>query len=405
MSKKKKLLLFYILGDLFSAGLGYTLFFIFRKVYIESEKFGIPVPVKFTTSFYLGVIIIPVLWIIIYYFSGYYREVLRKSRLQEFGQTFFSSLIGVILVFFLFILDDTVINYKTYYESFFTLFILQFLLTWIIRTSITGYISNKIKSGKIISNTLLVGGNQPAVDIYQEMIALPGSTGYRFVGFVTVNGNSGNPLAVFLPQLGHFSKLTEIIEANEVEEVIIAIDPGDQDKINQIINQLHLSNIRIRAVPSMNDILSGKVKYSTIFDAPLLEISHDLMPAWQMNIKQFLDIIGATLMLLILSPLCLTLMVLVKLDSRGPVFYSHERIGRFGKPFKIYKFRSMYLNSEKNGPELSSKNDSRITRIGKFMRQYRMDEIPNFFNVLIGDMSLVGPRPERQYFIDQIIKQ
>jgi exopolysaccharide biosynthesis polyprenyl glycosylphosphotransferase len=153
----------------------------------------------------------------------------------------------------------------------------------------------------------------------------------------------------------------------------------------------------------MNDILSGKVKFNTLFDAPLLEISHDLMPAWQMNIKKFIDITGAALLLLILSPLCLVLSILIKLDSPGPVFYHHERIGRFGKPFRIFKFRSMLVDSEKNGPELSSKSDNRITRIGRFMRQYRLDEIPNFFNVLLGDMSLVGPRPERQFFIDQII--
>jgi exopolysaccharide biosynthesis polyprenyl glycosylphosphotransferase len=309
------------------------------------------------------------------------------------------------LIFFLFILDDTVINYKTYYQSIAALFLIHFPLTWLARTLITSRTISKIVRGEIGFNTILVGGGQPALDIYLEMLALPGTSGYRFMGYVSMNGKNGNLMPTELPNLGNYKDLTDIIAGHKIQEVIIALDPGEQEMINQIINQLHLSNVRIRAIPSMNDILSGKVKFSTLFDAPLLEISHDLMPAWQMNIKKFIDITGAALLLLILSPLCLVLSILIKLDSPGPVFYHHERIGRFGKPFRIFKFRSMQVDSEKNGPELSSKSDYRITRIGRFMRQYRLDEIPNFFNVLLGDMSLVGPRPERQFYIDQIIVQ
>jgi len=144
---------------------------------------------------------------------------------------------------------------------------------------------------------------------------------------------------------------------------------------------------------------------SAILGVPLIEISHHLMPAWQENIKNITDIILSVLALIILSPLCLFLMVGVKLSSKGPILYSHERIGRYGKPFTIYKFRSMYVNAEINGPELSSKNDTRITKFGRFMRKSRLDEIPNFFNVIKGDMSLVGPRPERKYYIEKIVKR
>jgi exopolysaccharide biosynthesis polyprenyl glycosylphosphotransferase len=405
MERKNKLLITYLLADFLTAGLAYFLFFIFRKVYIESVKFGIDIPITFDLHFFLGVLIIPSLWLLIYYFSGYYKEVFRKSRLQDLGQTFFASVIGVILIFFLFILDDTVINYKTYYQSLAALFLIHFPITWLARTTITSRTIGKIIHGEIGFNTILVGGGQPSFDIYKEMLALPGSSGYHFIGYVSLNGKNGNLMPEDLLNLGNYKDLTEIIARHNIQEVIIAIDPGEQEMINQIINQLHLSNVRIRAIPSMNDILSGKVKFSTLFDAPLLEISHDLMPDWQMNIKKFIDIVGAALLLLIASPLCLVLIIFIKLDSPGPVFYHHERIGRFGKPFRIYKFRSMQVNSEKNGPELSSRTDTRITRVGRFMRQYRLDEIPNFFNVLLGDMSLVGPRPERQYFIDQIIIQ
>jgi len=155
----------------------------------------------------------------------------------------------------------------------------------------------------------------------------------------------------------------------------------------------------------MYDILTGMVKMSSIIGTPLIQISHDLMPAWEENLKRIIDVIIALFALVILSPLYLVLSIGVKLTSPGPVFYSHERIGRYGKPFMIYKFRSMYQDAERNGPALSSHNDNRITRFGLFLRKTRLDELPQFYNVLIGDMSMVGPRPERQFYIDQIVKK
>jgi exopolysaccharide biosynthesis polyprenyl glycosylphosphotransferase len=143
---------------------------------------------------------------------------------------------------------------------------------------------------------------------------------------------------------------------------------------------------------------------SAILGVPLLQIRHNLMPVWQLHTKRFIDVFISCLALLLLSPLYLFLAIGVKLSSSGPVIYSHERIGKNGKPFTIYKFRSMQKNAEKNGPELSNKSDNRVTNFGKFMRKTRLDELPQFFNVLKGDMSIVGPRPERKYFIDQIVK-
>jgi lipopolysaccharide/colanic/teichoic acid biosynthesis glycosyltransferase len=129
------------------------------------------------------------------------------------------------------------------------------------------------------------------------------------------------------------------------------------------------------------------------------------MPAWQQNLKGFLDVILAFVALILLSPLFAALAIGVRLSSHGPIFYKQERIGKNGKPFIIYKFRSMYIDAESTGPKLSSKNDSRVTPFGRFMRKSRLDEIPNFFNVLRGDMALVGPRPERSHFIKEIVKQ
>jgi exopolysaccharide biosynthesis polyprenyl glycosylphosphotransferase len=147
------------------------------------------------------------------------------------------------------------------------------------------------------------------------------------------------------------------------------------------------------------------VKSTTIFGTPLLEVTHDLMPAWQQNLKQMMDIVLAILSLVVLMPLNICLIFGVKLSSPGPIFYKQDRVGKYGRQFKIYKFRSMYHNAEENGPELSSKHDPRVTRFGQFMRKHRLDEIPNFINVLKGDMALVGPRPEREYFIRKITEE
>ena len=155
----------------------------------------------------------------------------------------------------------------------------------------------------------------------------------------------------------------------------------------------------------MYDILTGKVKMAHIYSTPLIQISHSLMSTWQQQAKQLIDISLSLFALIVFSPIILFLAIGIKLTSKGSILYSHERIGQFGKPFTLYKFRSMYTDAEKNGPALSSKDDNRITPFGKFMRKAKLDELPNFFNVLKGDMSLVGPRPERKYYIDQIIEK
>jgi len=209
----------------------------------------------------------------------------------------------------------------------------------------------------------------------------------------------------FLPHLGGLKDLQKVIAENHIDEVIIAIESSEHELLKKIINKLEYKKLTIKVTPDMYDILTGMVKMSSIIGTPLIQISHDLMPPWEENLKRILDVVVSLLVLVLMSPLYLILALGVRISSPGPVIYSHERIGRYGKPFTIYKFRSMFRDAESNGPALSSRNDSRITGFGSFLRKTRMDELPQFYNVLKGDMSLVGPRPERQYFIDQIVKK
>lgn len=401
----KKQLLKYILSDFLSAGASWTLFFVFRKVYIESKKFGYPIPVEFNDSYFLGLAILPLLWLLLYYASGYYKDVYRKSRLSELGQTIGTTFIGVLFIFFALILDDTIKVYTNYYLSFLVLFSLHFFLTYIPRLAFTTSSAHKIHKRIIGFPTLILGSDKKALDLYLEMEAQPKSTGNKFIGFVNVREYKKYLMAKHLPHLGNLDDIHRIIQEYNVNEVIIAIESHEHELLKKIINRLEYGKLVLKVIPDMYDILTGMVKMTTIIGTPLVQISHDLMPTWEENLKRILDVFLAIIALVVLSPVLVFLALGVKLSSPGPVLYSHERIGRYGKPFTIYKFRSMVKNAESDGPALSSSSDSRITKFGLFMRKMRFDEIPQFYNVLIGDMAIVGPRPERQYFIDQIVQK
>ncbi len=395
----------YLIVDFLTAALSWTLFYIFRKEFVEPMVFGYDIPVEFSNRYFLGLSLIPLYWIFLYYLTGYYKDIYRKSRLNDIGQTFFHSLLGVTLLFFLLILDDVIHSYKNYYLLYSVLFGLHFFITLIPRLIFTSRTINRIRNKKIGFNTLLIGSNEQAVETYKDIEEQQYNYGNRIVGFVNVHHKEHYQLQDHIPHLGSMRSLEKIIDKYNIQEVIIALEAFEHQEISKIINKLGTCDVIIKTIPSMYDILTGKVKMSQLFGTPLIQISHDLMPIWQINTKQVFDYVVSFLALVISAPLFIFLAIGVKLSSPGPIFYSHERIGKYGKSFKIIKFRSMYREAEKNGPELSRKNDSRLTNFGRFMRKYRLDEIPNFINVLKGDMSLVGPRPERQFFINQIIKK
>jgi exopolysaccharide biosynthesis polyprenyl glycosylphosphotransferase len=394
----------YVVADLLSATIAWGIFYFYRKSQIESVLFGY-IPFQPDDNFFLGITLLPILWVVVYALMGTYNDIYRKSRLKEFGQTFIVALIGCLIIFFTLLLDDTIISYKSYYSSFVTLFLLQFGITFTTRFIITTITARKIKSRKIGFNTIIIGSSQKAVSLYNELESEHLSQGYKFIGFVHVDNTNGKYFKEQLPHLGGIEEVGKIIEENKIEEVLIAIESSEHEFIGRIINDLEDKDTIIKIMPDMYDILSGSVKMTSIFGSPLIIINPSLMPIWQQSLKRIIDIVVSLFFLLLLSPLYLITGAIVWFTSKGPIFFSQERIGLHGNPFIIFKFRSMYLDAEKGGPMLSSSSDSRITKFGKFMRKIRLDEIPQFYNVLIGDMSLVGPRPERQFFIDQIMKE
>ncbi len=395
----------YVFADYLSAALAWTLFYIYRKLYIEPDKFGMLPEKIFDSQYILGVLLLPFGWVLTYYLTGIYKNIFRKSRINEIAHTFTTSVIGVTFIFFAILLDDFVSSYKAYYKVYFVLFLLHFFLTAIFRFILSSVTIHRINKGTIGFNTVIIGSNQRALKLYEEITGSPKSSGNKFVGFIHLDEKNGfsQQLKDKVPHLGEYKDLKQIVKDNQVEEILIAIESWEHEYLEKIINELNDFGVIIRIIPDVYDILSGQVKMNSISDTALITINQQVMPDWQQAVKRFIDVSVSLFVLITFSWLYLLLAILVKLSSRGPVFFRQERIGKDGQAFNIIKFRTMNVDAEKSGPLLSSKNDPRITKLGRFLRKVRLDEIPQFYNVIIGDMSIVGPRPERKFYIDQIV--
>lgn len=333
--------------------------------------------------------------------------MLRKSRLKELGETAVASLLGVVVLFFAIMLDDDIASYKYYYVSFLFYLFFHFSLTYICRLCITTQTVKKIHSRQIGFPTLLIGSGTKAYKTFLDVENQEIYTGNSFVGFVGLSNDKPVPqLQNVMPNLGTLDQMKEIVERLHIEEAIIAVEDSQQNQINHIIRTLsYISDIIIKLTPDARDLTLGNIKVNNVFHSPLVTINNRLMSEWQYSLKRIADILISLFALLLLSPVYLITAIIVKATSPGPVFYAQERIGLHGTPFRMHKFRSMYINAEECGPALSKDDDPRITPFGRFMRKVRLDEIPQFYNVLKGTMSLVGPRPERQFYIDQIVQR
>ena len=396
----------YLLLDSLSASFAWFLFFTYRKEVVEPQLFGSDVILLFNSRFWLGIVSITIFWLLLYSLLGYYKDIYRRSRLIELRQTFLQSFLGVLVIFFVAILDDFIPSYKNYYSSIATLFVIHFIITYSFRYIFTTRTVQRIHNREIGFKTLIVGGSDSAVTMYRNLTESLKSGGNLIVGFVNGMDEKGYELKEYIPYLGSYKDLRTVIQTKNIEEVLIAIERSEQNQIlEEIINDLEGVDVLIKVKPNNYDILSGSVKMKSMFDVPLIEIKHDLMSVWQLALKRIIDIVVSILALLLLSPVYLFTIILVKAGSKGPIFFYQERIGIHGALFKIIKFRSMFLDSEKHGPQLSSDSDPRITKWGKVMRRYRIDELPQFWNVLIGEMSIVGPRPEREFYAKQIIEK
>jgi exopolysaccharide biosynthesis polyprenyl glycosylphosphotransferase len=404
MKNRKQIIGWYVFSDVIAAAVAWYLLFVFRKVYIEQVPFTFTLPFS-DNNFFAGITSVLVLWLVFHYLTGTYVDLYKKSRLQELGKTFIVSFFGAIIIFFLLLLDDQVRRYSDYYLTFFMLLSLQFFFTTLGRMILLGRVKGNIARGEVGFSTLMIGSSGKANELYEEMKAKERSFGFHFIGYLELNGAQRNTLTSELYELGKLHDLEKVIdEYPEIEEVIIAIESSEHPQLNNIINRLADKNITIRIIPDMYDILSGTVKMNHAIGEAFIEIPPHLLNEWEKITKRWFDVIASFFAIAFTLPITLYIALRIKLTDGGPVFYLQERLGQYGKVFRMYKFRSMKVGAESNGPQLTGENDKRITAIGQTIRKFRIDELPQFINVLKGEMSIVGPRAERKYFADRIIK-
>ncbi|MDR2907194.1 MAG: sugar transferase [Bacteroidales bacterium] len=400
MNSKKLHAVFYVVIDFVSAALAWMLFFTHRKsqeVGDFSDAFDV---VWHDIRLYQGLVIIPLGWLVLYAMYGYYRQTFNKTPFSDLAKTLSHSIGGVVVLFFVAILDDQVKDYDMYYNYVFVLFVFHYGFTVCGRILHTRWIRKSIRKGKISFNTVLIGNGRCAQKSYAELQNQTVSDGHHILGYIpcgtqeTIDG---------LPCLGDVSNLEQVVKTKQIEDVIIALNDNETNLISSILSSLVSCKVSIHISPNLEPFLHNKA--TSFLHTTLLLLNDDPLPAWQNFLKRAFDILFSTLFGILLLPLILFVIWKIKRDSKGTIFYTQERVGLHEKPFLMYKFRSMYDGAENpDRPMLSSTDDTRVTPFGRFMRKYRVDELPQLWNVIRGDMSLVGPRPERRYYIDQITK-
>lgn len=377
-------IIYYLVTDYFAAILSWLCFFIFRKIYVEKVPFTFSALVQ-DRKFLYGIILVPFFWIAYYFFSNTYTSILKKSRLVEIYKTALHAITGGIILFFSLMLNDLIKGYRDYYFLFFGFLLLHFFITTFLRVSVLTIAKDQIGNGKLYIPTLLIGTNENCKKVENEIKISKFKLPYRIVEkHLVVENFDLSSIKI------HY------------EDVILAFGKSSSQTIENYIIYFLNKGKTVQILPDELDILSGKFKTQSIFGSPLIEIPTELILPWQKILKRIFDIAVSFSGLFFLSPFLVFIAWKVKRSSQGNIFFKQERVGLNGKIFSIIKFRSMFTNAENGTPMLSSENDERITPFGKTMRKYRLDELPQLWNVLLGDMSLVGPRPERKYFIDQI---
>ena len=371
-------------------------------VWVNSSFFLNFFPIN--SGIFPAIFLYPAIWLVIYHLYGSYKNIYYKSRVIELFSTFISTFLGTIVLFLTWFYFKSRSNSNITYQEFLFVFITQFFITYFFRFLVLSYAHRQLQQETVWFNTLIVGSQKKALELYNSIISNPEKTGYRIHGIVISGLDTLNETnnSVIVPAI--INDLDSAIDELEIEEVIIALQDYDRKEMEKLLQVLTEKQVNIKMLPDKVDMLSGFVRSTNVMGTPLIDIHTGLMNTWQQNIKRLVDMIASTSALIILSPLIIYTAIRTRFSSEGSIFYSQERIGFKGRPFKIFKFRSMVTDAEKNGPLLSSDNDERITKWGKVMRRWRLDELPQLYNIIKGEMSLVGPRPERKYFIDQITK-
>lgn len=393
----------YIFSDYIATNVAWVLFNVVRFYFLDTNRLEYGSLVTFLTAhqLVLGQIIFPMLMLCIFYLSGYYNKVFLKSRLQEIVSTFCTSFVGMLVVYFIVIINDNIPDRLQSYELMTMLLGILFCVVYAFRFCITQIATRNIHRRVWNFNTLIIGTSQAAIKLEEKLRTSKKSMGFNIIGYVEPCADY-NTKKLNLP-VYQLDELSDLCEKLNIKNLIIIPHRNGMNATMSLINRLFTLDLPMYISPDLYHLLTSKARVVNVVGEPLVDISKADMSESTINIKRVSDILVSIFVLILISPLLLTLAILIKLDSKGPIIYKQTRIGYHKKPFNIYKFRSMRIDAEADGPTLSSLNDPRITKLGKVLRKYRLDELPQFWNVVKGDMSLVGPRPEREFYIKQII--
>ena len=395
----------YVLGDFLASNVAWLTYNCIRWAMDNVHGFFTLPSFLLSKNVLLGQLLFPLIMLMVHYLSGYYNEVFRKSRLAELLTTLGSSLINSLIIFFVALLNDVVQDQlQINYEMILLLWLTLFSFTYVVRVLMTTYTARQIHRRRWFFRTLIVGSGQQAYVFSQRLDQMQYSNGNKILGFVNIPGEN-KVKNIDLPTYD-LKDLSRVVEESAIEEIIIVPSRIDDHTMMRVIDNLYPLNIPIKITPNKTNILMSKARMNNFYGDPLVDISSSSMSHSGQNIKRVTDLLISVIVLLALIPAFIVVAIFIKLDSKGKIIYCQERVGYRNKPFHILKFRSMVSDAEAAGkPQLSSEDDPRITKVGHFLRKYRIDELPQFWNVLRGEMSLVGPRPERQFYVDQILKR
>ncbi|MCM1021207.1 MAG: sugar transferase [Muribaculum sp.] len=404
MTQSSRLRILYVMSD-YASTLIALLFFLVVRYNCETlaHSMGSVGALMSTPMVKLEILLYPLVMLFIYWLSGYYSEVIMKSRIQELLQTVRSSIAGIAVFFLVAMINDLEPDRLHTYKLLLILAGIQFGCTYVMRFWVTAIVRRYVREGTICRNTLIVGIGEKSVDMFFRLKDVMPVMGMRVKGFVSETC-SENLMPGGLAVVG-FEQARQMINERTIQTVVIVDSPTSIEDTLDVINYFLPTECDVLVDPEFFQKLSAPIRTQNVLGEPLVDVSHPAISGSTANIKRSFDVVASVIALLLLWPVMLIIAILVKRESPGPAIYSQVRIGRHKKPFKIYKFRSMYKDAEKNGPRLTSENDTRITPLGRKLRKYRLDELPQFWNIIRGDMSLVGPRPEREYFIKQIVER
>ncbi|MBD5195371.1 MAG: exopolysaccharide biosynthesis polyprenyl glycosylphosphotransferase [Bacteroidales bacterium] len=393
----------YVLMDFIMTSLAFLIFNCFRYYMLEIGSSYINLSsFIFSNKLLIEQATVPTGLLALFWLSGYYNHPFRKSRLVEFTTTLSSTLTATLLIFFSLLINDTTGVKLKDYELLLVLFFLLALFTYIGRRIITRRTLRHLRKRSWIYSTLIIGNSTKSRKIYNKLQNSGSVWAYNVVGFVRLDGekNIEDDCRVW-----EWDEIEDVIASQNIDQIVLAPENIRDSELMGILKRLFPLNCPVKIAPDTLSYITGSIRLDDIHGIPFIDLTSPRISEFQKNAKRSIDVSFSLIAGILLSPILIIIALAVKFTSPGPVIFKQERIGHGRRPFNIYKFRSMHQNAEKNGPQLSHENDNRTTALGKIMRKYRIDELPQLWNIIKGDMSLVGPRPERAYFIDKIVKR